>query len=361
MELAGKMNTFGRGLCMLACLSVLACDQEQTSQEVQDQIMQDAQFRSGDVDFCDQLYTFEHDIPVGDGAVLHVTERFSAASVLRLPRRAILMMPGTLVTGGMWDLEVDGSPDLNALDQAARAGYFAFAVTYEGYPGSSQPADGSTVTAERTLEQMGKIVNWIRVSHGVKKVDLMGVSIGSSLAIALGGDMSPISSSRIGRIVLQAVVYKEVTPLFEAVFFSPEVLALLQSAPNGYIMTAPEMYGLILAFADPAAAAAGFAEFPDVYATGPTLAGFDLPVFDAVHGVVPALQFWGTQDLITPYADVETFQSEYAGPNELRTLPGAGHAPYIAESELREAFWGETFEFLDYNPYTFYLACDPGQ
>jgi pimeloyl-ACP methyl ester carboxylesterase len=71
------------------------------------------------------------------------------------------------------------------------------------------------------------------------------------------------------------------------------------------------------------------------------------------------MQFWGSADLITPIEDVETFQSEYGGSNELRTLPGAGHAPYIAESDLREAFWTETFEFLDYDPVTFYLACEP--
>ena len=269
------------------------------------------------------------------------------------------MMPGTLVSGDMYDIEIDGATDFSALDRAARAGFFAYAVTYEGYPGSSQPEDGSTVTAERSLAQLGKVVNWIRFNRAILKVDLLGTSFGSSLAIALGGTQSPIPRSRIGRIVLQALVYQQVTPLFEEVFFSPEVQEMLENAPGGYILTAPEVYGLILFGADPAAAAWGFENFPGLYATGPTLAGFDLPVFDAEHGRAPALQLWGSLDLISPFADVEQFQSEYGGPSELRILPDAGHAPTIAVPEMRDAFWNETFEFLDYDPFHVFLACAP--
>ena len=189
-------------------------------------------------------------------------------------------------------------------------------------------------------------------------MDLLGASFGSSLATALGGSLSPVPTSYVGRIVLQALVYKSVTPLFQSVFFTPEVQQALLNAPGGYIMTAPEMYGLILFAADAGAAAWGFENFPDVYATGPTLEGFDLPVFDGQFGQAPALQFWGTSDLITPELDVQQFQDEYGGPVELRVMPGAGHAPYIAEPDLAEAFWGETFDFLDYGP-AWWLACSP--
>lgn len=340
----------------LVCLG-LACDAGASAEDVEEQILEDAEFRGGEAEFCSQVFTFEHDVDVGGGVTLHVVEKFSPASVLRFPRRALLMLPGTLVSNEMYDMDVDETPDFNALDRAALAGYFAFAVTYEGYPGSSQPADGSTVGAESTLAQLGEVVEWIRWQRGVHKVDLLGASFGSSQATALGGSLSPITPSHIGRIVLMALVYEQVTPLFQEVFFSPEVRAMLENAPNGYIQTGPESYGLILAGADPAAAAWGFEHFPGVYATGPTLEGFDLPVFDAAYGEAPALQFWGTLDPITPYEDVETFQAEYAGPNELRVLPDAGHAPYLAEPDLREAFWAETFEFLDYMPYEVYLAC----
>lgn len=339
-------------------VAVCGCAAEDTSEDVQRQILEDAEFRSGDPAFCDAVFTFEHDIETTDGAVLHVIEKFTPASVLRLPRRALLMLPGTLVTGQMYDIPVQGS-DFNALDRAASAGFFAYAVTYEGYPGSSLPADGSTVTATSTLQQMGEVVEWIRDERKIWKVDLLGASFGSSLAIALGGAMSPTDPSHIGHLVLMALVYEEVTPLFESIFFSPEVQQALENAPNGYIQTSSESYGLILAAADPAAATWGFQNFPDVYATGPTLEGFDLPVFDGEYGEAPALQFWGTADPITPFEDVETFQGEYAGPNELRVLPGAGHAPYLAAPDLREAFWSETFSFLDDYPFDFYIACGP--
>jgi pimeloyl-ACP methyl ester carboxylesterase len=345
-------------LSLLSFAAVTGCDTD-TPESVQEEILAEAEFRGHSQAFCEQVFTFEHMIELDDGAVLRLTEKFSTASVLRFPRRALLMMPGTLVSGDMYDIEAGDDPgSLNALERAAREGFYAYAVTYEGYPGSSQPADGSTVTPERALGHMGEVVQWIRHSRKVPRVDLLGTSFGSSLATALGGTMSPINRRHIGRLVLQALVYKEVTPLFQDVFFSPEVQAALENAPNGYIMTMPEMYGLILFGADQDAANWGFANFPDVYATGPTLAGFDLPVFEAVHGRAPALQFWGTLDLITPIEDAETFQTEYGGHAQLSVLDGAGHAPYIATDEVREDFWAESFDYLDYGPKIF-LACAP--
>lgn len=341
---------------LLAVLMVPGCQDEE--EFLEDEIFAAAEDRSLDEEFCNTLYTFEHMVETEDGTVLRLTEKLSPASVLHFPRRAVLMLPGTLVSGDMYDVQVDGGVDFSALDRAAREGFFAYAVTYEGYPGSEQPADGSTVTAERSLQQMGEVVEWIRHERYVGRVDLFGASFGSSLATALGGTESPINRHHVGRIVLQALVYKQVTPLFQAVFFTPETQAALENAPNGYILTAPEMYGLILAGADPEAAGWGFANFPDVYATGPTLAGFDLPVFEGEHGRARALQFWGTADLITPIEDAEQFQEEYGGPSDLLILPDAGHAPYIGDEVTREIFWTESLDFLDYG-FSFYLACEP--
>lgn len=314
--------------------------------------------------WCNNIFTIEHHVPTSSGAVLHVIEKVSPAAVLRVPRRGLVMLPGTLVTGSMYDMTAEpteaGPADastLNALDRAAAQGWFAYAVTYEGYPGSSLPDDGASVTTARTLQQVGEVIELIRYGRFIPEVDLLGTSFGASLSVALGGTGGPIDPDHIGHVVVQALVHREVTPLFEAVFFSPEVQALLESAPGGYVPTSPEQYGLILANADPVAAALGFATFPDLYATGPTLEGFDLPVVDAGAGVAPLLQFWGDADPITPLSDVDTFQAEYGGPNELRVLPEAGHAPYIAQPDLREAFWAETFEFID-GP-GFFLACQP--
>lgn len=314
-----------------------------------------------DDDLCEQVFTFDRDVELQDGTVLHVREAFTPRSVLRFPRRGLLMLPGTLVTNELYDAQVPGAEDASALARAAQQGYFAFAVTYEGYPGSSLPADGASVDADRLLDTTGELLERLRWERGIPRMDILGTSIGSSLAIALGGQDSPISRHHVGRIVLTALVYQEVTPLFEQVFFSPEVQALLESAPDGYVQTVADFYGLILLAADPSLAAWGFESFPDVYATGPTLEGFELPVFAAERGRAPALQWWGSADPITPFADVEAFQGTYGGPVGVSTLDGAGHAPFLAGPEQRDDFWEGSFAFLDDGRWGFFLACEPDE
>jgi len=196
------------------------------------------------------IFSREHHIKVSNNVNLHVLEKFSLKSVLRPHRRALLMATGTLVTNQQWN--VPGP--YNALERAARAGYFGFSVSYEGYGQSTLPADGKSVTAERLLVQMGDVVEWIRHHRFVRRVDMLGSSLGSSLAVELGGTNSPINRRHIGRLLLTANVYKGVTPFFEAIFFNPAFRAFLESVPNGYLPTAPESYGPVLAFAEPAAA-----------------------------------------------------------------------------------------------------------
>lgn len=347
-------------LPLLICLG--ACEPAGTNaalvpeEWIDEDLAQEAQLRDGS--FCERSWTLEHEVVLADGAVLHVTERFTPAAALRFPRRAVVMLPGTLVTGEMYDLDADPEKRLNALDEVAEAGFFAYAVTYEGYPGSSLPEDGADVTTERSLLHAAEIVERIRYARGVPRVDLFGTSFGASLAVGLAGTQSPIPTWHVGRVAVQAMVYESVTPLFESVFFSPEVLALFESAPNGYIETDPMAYGLILAGADPEAAELGFNTFPDVYATGPTLEGFELPVVPAEDGVRPLLQLWGDADPITPFEDVQALAADYGGPHELRILPGAGHAPYIGDADTVDAVYGEVFEFFDYGP-SYYLGCEP--
>ncbi len=295
---------------------------------------------------CSEVVAFDHRVDVGDGVRLHVMERFVEAAKSRGQKRALLMLTGTLVTGAQYDLEV-GDETLNALSQAAKAGYFAYALTYEGYEGSTSPEDGRSVTAERTLEQVGRIVTWIRERRGVAQVDLLGSSLGSSLAIALASDESPIDRAHVGKLVLQSLVYKDVTPAFKRQLFAPQVRQALQRAPEGYIETQPEQYGMILKATDPKAAKFGSEHFPGRYATGPTLEGFKLPVFDVSSAKADVLQFWGDQDPITPFTDVTTFQAEYGGKAKVRVLKGAGHAPYLGVREVRSEFWDQTFAFLN--------------
>ncbi len=67
-----------------------------------------------------------------------------------------------------------------------------------------------------------------------------------------------------------------------------------------------------------------FSTFSGVYATDPTLEGFELPIYPAEDGRAPLLQFWGDEDPVTPLADVAAFQAEYGGPADVVVLPGGG-------------------------------------
>jgi pimeloyl-ACP methyl ester carboxylesterase len=288
-----------------------------------------------------QVFSLEHHIQLSNNVNLHVLEKFTLKSIVRPHRRALLMATGTLVTNDQWNVPAP----YNALERAARAGYFGFSASYEGYGESSKPADGKVVTAERLLGEMGQVVEWIRHHRLVRRVDMLGASLGSSLAVELGGTHSPINRRHIGHVIVTANVYKGVTPLFEAMFFNPAFRAFLESVPNGYLQTAPESYGPVLASAEPAAAAWVSANLPGLYAVGPTLEGFDLPVFPAQNGRAPLLQFWGDQDPITPLSDVQRFQSEYGGRACLSVLAGGGHSPYY--EPVKETFWSQSFAFLD--------------
>lgn len=291
---------------------------------------------------CEHVYEVDHLIDVGDGATLHVIEKFSGRSLLHVPRRGLLMITPTLVTNELYDADVPGDASYNALDRAAGQGYFAFAPSYEGYEGSSHPDDGKSVTAERSLEQMSEIVAWIGHHRRIPKVDLYGMSLGASLATALGGVVSPESARHIDRIVVAANVYKAFTSEAAAIF-SPEFEAFLESIPGGYFTTDASFYFPVLALAEPPALAWGLEHLPGTYSLGPTLEAFELPIFDAASGRAPLLQAWGTFDPLTPESDVLQFQAEYGGPSELAVFEGGGHSLFLEPA--REPFWQAAFEF----------------
>lgn len=291
-----------------------------------------------------EIVTQDHNITLPNGARLHVVEKFSLAA-LHGKRRAILMLPATLVTHLIWNANVPGRPEFNGLERAAEEGYFAYTIDYEGYGTSSRPADGKSVDFDRVVEDTGHLVRWIRTRRGVSKVDLIGSSFGSSVAVALGSTESPIPRRWIGHIVLTALVYKNVTPMMSQFFLTPELEAMLLGVPGGYIDTAAPQYGLVLAAADPVVQGWCFDSCPGNYAVGPTLAGFDLPAIEASRGRAPVLQFWGNQDMITPLSDAQQFQAEYGGERTLVVLDGGAHVPQW--ESVRDQFWSNTFAFLD--------------
>jgi pimeloyl-ACP methyl ester carboxylesterase len=293
----------------------------------------------------DAIVTQEHFVQVSNGATLHVVEKYAGSALDRDPPKAVLMLPATLVTNLLWNASISGYPEYDGLERAARAGYFAYTLDYEGYGASSKPADGKAVDMARLTRDAGEVVQWIRERRRADQIDVIGSSLGSSIAAALGSTASPILWQWIGHVVATANVYKTVTPLMSQQFFTPANEARLEAAPGGYIPTAPTMYGLVLVAADPVAQGYCLQRCPGVYAVGPTLAGFHLPDFDAGTGRAPLLQFWGDHDLVTPFSDVEQFQAEYGGPRSVVVLEGGAHVPQW--EPVRDRFWADTFAFLD--------------
>lgn len=295
--------------------------------------------------FCDRVESREHFVDVGDGVRLHVIERYSGQSLVRFPRRAMLMLPATLTTNELYDAQIEGDSSYSVMDRLAEAGFFAFSVSYEGYGQSTHPADGSTVTYERMLDQTAELIEWIRRRRGVPRVDLLGTSVGSDLAMAFAGLESPIPLHHVNRVVLTATVYRNFSDFVKENAFTPEFEAFLRSIPDGYVQTIAPFYDLVISEVQEPARSWAYATFPGVYATGPTLEAFDLPVLDASLARAPALVFWGTNDPVTPRSDVDDLLDEYGGPIRLVEIPGGGHGPYLEPG--RETFFEETLAFLD--------------
>lgn len=299
----------------------------------------------GDIhELCDQEFGFDHAINVGDGVTIHVIERFSGRALLRFPHRALLMLPATLATNIYFDAEVGNDPSYNALRQAASRGFFGFAMSYEGFGESTLPHDGRSVTAQRILQHAGTVLEWIRTHRGVPKVDVFGTSIGTGIAIALGGTESPINHRHVNRVVIATTVYKQFSPETQAVF-SPAFQAFLLGLPGGYLTTTAATYASIFSGLDPAALAWANANIPGVYPVGPVLEGFDLPFFEAAPGRAPLLQFWGSASPTTPREDVEQLQREYGGPHHLVVYEGAAHNPIL--EPIRHQFWEQVEAFLN--------------
>ncbi len=266
--------------------------------------------------------------------------RYRMPATPRSPRRAILMITGALASAAAYDAPIDG---FNCLDRAAREGYDAYAMSFEGTGASSYPDDGSTLDRKRLLADTASALEAVRAATGVDRIDLFGSSVGSLLAMQLGSDDSPVPAVHVGGLILTSVVYGAAPAM---------AIPPLRAAMNagcwmpGYVTTSADDYAPLLTTAPSALADWARAALPGVYSLGPLLAVADLASYDASHARAPALQIWGDSDLITSAADVALFQSTYAGPIELHVVPGGGHVPYYDVGA--EDAWAAAFAFLDH-------------
>jgi len=213
----------------------------------------------------DTVVTLEHQVPVGDGQTIFMTESFTLGSWLRWPHRAVVFLHGPESKGSFWSLP---SPDYNATDMAARRGFFAYAVDLIGVGRSSRPADGSVVFPEASVDPMRTVLRYIRFFRAVPKIDLVGESIGGIVAVHLADD--PV---RVRSCVLSAMTYED---LIYPGLVTPEFAAFLSSWPDGYMFNPPEFYlGVLARISDETVRQYVFDTQPDYYPTGPFWQLFD--------------------------------------------------------------------------------------
>lgn len=188
------------------------------------------------------IFTEKDDLEVLPGVTVHVIEKYTAEARLARPPRGVLLLPATLVTNIIWNARVDSTSDYNALERFAEEGYYAYTLDWEGYGRRRKPPNGREVTAERLLRHLGVVVEWIRERRGVPRVDLVGSSLGSALAVGLGGVQSPVQHRHIGRIVLSAHVYAGSSPAARLLLFNPAFEFLLRQSPDGDVDTVGPHY-----------------------------------------------------------------------------------------------------------------------
>ncbi|MEO1087390.1 MAG: alpha/beta fold hydrolase, partial [Acidobacteriota bacterium] len=146
----------------------------------------------------DAVYTVEHQVPIGDGRTLFVTESFTVRSLFQWPRRAVLFLSGSAFRGDHWSIPVDG---YDGTAMAARRGFFAYTVDYLGVGDSFRPADGAAVTFEANRDATHRLLRLIRGFRLVPKVDLVGAGYGGSLATQLAVD-----GRRVRSVVMSAML-----------------------------------------------------------------------------------------------------------------------------------------------------------
>ena len=297
-----------------------------------------AQLQQATVADTDGIYRVDHLVPVGDERFLFVTETFTAESVRRRPRRAMLFLSGSAFRGNHWSIPVDGY-DGPAL--AAERGFFAYTVDYLGVGESFRPADGLEVTLEANLEALRSLLSYIRFRRQVPKIDLVGAGYGGSLAALLAEDRGRVRSATLTAMLYDVLLGGPLTHL--------DFVALLESSPDGYAFF-PGDASLVFTAGAPqevrdyiAATQGGF--YPTwnfLVAAGP------LPFFDPSVARAPGLILFGRQDGLVGPDGVDALARDYGRDGALLVInEEAGHAPRTEGPEIAAWFWSNLFAFVD--------------
>jgi len=292
----------------------------------------------------DEVHTVDLVVPIGQGRKVHLVEKFTLRGLARRERRAILLLPGTIVKASFYDIDVDGYRFQSDL---AKAGYITFASDYEGSGGSSYPDDGHSVTHSFLVDESRRVMQAVRILSGVPRVDVLGESNGGSVASELCDD-----AFRTRTCVMASMLYRTGTPMFYSVFLDPAFIAFIDGQPKGYMTTTADLYFNIVPRSPAPVAAEILAKQPGLFSVGTMLApAHGLPWFDPTRARVPGLVIQGTLDNTATQSDGDDLRDAYGsqggGHAQLVRIEGAGLIPRIENPPLNAQFERIVLDFLE--------------
>ncbi len=281
----------------------------------------------------DVVVSLRHQVPIGEGETLWMTEHFTLRSWLRWPKRAVLFL-GSSARAKLWSIPV---PGYNGTEMAARRGMLAFTLDYIGVGDNYRPGfDALESTFEANQKALRTVLRYIRFFRAVPNIDIVGESWGGAHATQLAAD-----DSRVRSVVLAAMTYKTASaPELQ----NPEFIAMLRTLPDNYIPLGPEFFARVTRGAPEAVIEYTNATQPGRYLTTPIWQIIDgLPFFDPAVARVPGLVISGTAES----ADARELSNDYGTSGaELLVIDGAGHAPRLETPETAARFWDKVFDFL---------------
>ncbi len=190
-----------------------------------------------------KTFRVRFNLPLGDGRVADTEVSVSLKSLLRFPQRGVFLVPGSVGPLEFYDSNVSG---FDAGDILAQAGYFAVTSNLPGVGSSSGPTNGADANATylgdfylRTLKAL-KIVLPL-----IDKWDVYGEEgTGGNTTLLLAQHSEIVRTASGG-----AQIYHVLTPFGLGALTSPQQIALLDSAPNGYFSPPPQLYALFFSTA----------------------------------------------------------------------------------------------------------------
>ncbi len=295
--------------------------------------------KTGTDDLQDEIRKATFFLTYAPGKRLFVTEYHSARSVLRQPARAAIFLTAMEYRGSFWDVPVEGR---SAPIMAAKRGFFAYTTDWLGLGESHRPADGSEIDVRMNAGAISELVDHVRRSREVSRVDLIGEGHGADVASVLAAD-----SERIRSVVMTNVYYKEMGPIKN--FFPPEFKGFLEGLPEGYWV--PNVVEKTLASVqDQEIREYVFSTQKDLEVpAGPFLALYGPGPLASTAGSarVPALIVSPEHSGIAAPGDLENLEADWAGGAKLVSLAGSRHVSRMESPAIAGEYFRELFGFLD--------------